>query len=209
MIKGDKSMYNLNALKSGNCFFVLNTALCILFIYFPAIIAPSNCLAGEKLQPKQIWSELLKRSTYPYTVPLALHKRTPVDGTYTRTIPMKEAHVPCKRCPDWLPEGGVWKINFTKGTFRIIHEDTSWRTIGSFFIAGDRMVLANDPVCHDMIGMYQWKLEGDKLTLRLIDDGCAIRLRAANLTLGPWFSCRPPNHEAAITEHWPKPDGCD
>jgi hypothetical protein len=208
MIKGGLSMYDPDPMNRGSRFFFIKTIFCIVFLCVTTVIAPLNCPAGEKFEPKQIWSELHKRSTYPYTLPLPSPKRTSIDGTYTRTIPLKEAHVPCKRCPDWLPEGGVWKISFSKGTYRIIHEETSWHTIGSFFVAGDRIILANDPVCHDVIGMYQWKLEGDKLTLKLIDDECGIRLRAANLILGPWLSCRPPNREAAITEHWPKPDGC-
>jgi len=35
------------------------------------------------------------------------------------------------------------------------------------------------------------------------------KLRAMNLTQHPWLSCRPPNIEAAVTERWPKPEGCD
>jgi len=30
-----------------------------------------------------------------------------------------------------------------------------------------------------------------------------------NLTQMPWDACRPPNIEAAVTEHWRKPEGCD
>jgi hypothetical protein len=48
-----------------------------------------------------------------------------------------------------------------------------------------------------------------KLILNLAEDNCAIGLRAINLTKLPWLSCQPPNREAAITDHWPKPAGCD
>ena len=34
-------------------------------------------------------------------------------------------------------------------------------------------------------------------------------LRAANFIDQAWLSCRPPNTEAAITDHWNKPEGCD
>jgi hypothetical protein len=33
--------------------------------------------------------------------------------------------------------------------------------------------------------------------------------RAMNLANLPWQSCQPPNTEAAITDHWPKPIGCN
>jgi len=71
------------------------------------------------------------------------------------------------------------------------------------------MVLANDPTCIEDIGVYRWRLEKGRLTVEVIDDPCAIKLRAMNLTQQPWLSCRPPNIEAAVTEHWPKPEGCD
>ena len=75
--------------------------------------------------------------------------------------------------------------------------------------AGDRVLFANDPVCPDGIGVYHWKLENDRLILSVIDDPCAINLRAKNLSETPWLSCQPPNIEAGITDHWPKPEGCD
>ncbi|HEX9386281.1 MAG TPA: hypothetical protein VF918_08175 [Anaerolineales bacterium] len=33
--------------------------------------------------------------------------------------------------------------------------------------------------------------------------------RAANLIDQLWLSCRPPNTEAALTDHWEKPAGYD
>ena len=71
------------------------------------------------------------------------------------------------------------------------------------------MTLANDPVCHEMFGVYKWKLEKRILMITVVEDKCAIGLRAMNLTKLPWLSCRPPNIEATITDHWPKPPGCD
>jgi hypothetical protein len=44
---------------------------------------------------------------------------------------------------------------------------------------------------------------------KAIDDPCAIKLRGLNLTQQPWRACRPPTIEAAVTEHWPKQEGCD
>jgi hypothetical protein len=81
--------------------------------------------------------------------------------------------------------------------------------MGSYVVSGNRMTLANDPVCHEMFGVYQWKLEEGKLFLITVEDKCAIGLRAVNLTKLPWLSCQPPSIEAAVTDHWPKPAGCD
>jgi hypothetical protein len=165
--------------------------------------------AGAKDPASDLWSELLQRSPYPYTLPLAPPHATVMDGTYTKFETKETPPVPCRRCPDYAPEGGIWKLNLSKGVFRIFHKATGWKDIGSFFVSGDQLILANDPVCHEVIGVFQWKLEEGKLTLILIEDKCAIGLRAMNLTKLPWLSCQPPNIEAATTDHWPKPPGCD
>lgn len=165
--------------------------------------------AGEILSPSEIWSGLLQRMPYPYTLPLPLEKSTDIDGTYTKFELKDTPPVPCRRCPDYAPEGGVWKINFNKGVFRILHKVTGWKSIGSFIVSADQIILANDPTCQEVIGLYTWKVEGGALILKAIEDKCAIGLRAKNLTNIPWFSCQPPNTEAAVTDHWPKPTGCE
>jgi len=159
-------------------------------------------------QNQGIWSELLQRAPYPYTLPLPFAKATPIDGTYTKIEKKESEPVHCLRCPDYAPEGGLWKLNLNKGVFRIFHQVTGWKDIGSFYLSGDHLVLANDPVCHEIIGVYRWRQAEGKLILEMIDDKCAIGLRAMNLTNLPWLSCQPPNMEAAITEHWSKPPGC-
>ena len=166
---------------------------------------------GVHVQPpaKAAWNELLQRSPFPYVLPLPEPKPTVVDGTYTKSVVAPAERVHCLRCPDYAPEGGLWKIHFDKGTFRIIHAETSWKSIGTFIVAGDRLLLANDPNCIDTVGLYTWRLTGGLLFLEAIDDPCAIKLRGLNLTQQPWRACRPPTIEAAVTEHWPKPEGCD
>jgi hypothetical protein len=156
-----------------------------------------------------IWYELLQRTPYPYTLPLPPPKASSIDGTYTKFETKEIPPVHCRRCPDYAPEGGIWKLNLSKGVFRIFHTVTGWKDIGSFIISGDQLILANDPVCHEVVGVYRWKLEEAKLILNLVEDNCAIGLRAMNLTKLPWLSCQPPSREAAITDHWPKPAGCD
>jgi hypothetical protein len=157
---------------------------------------------------KNIWEKLLEREPYPYTIPL-LSKKTVLDGTYVKKAKKEGEIVPCRRCPDWVPYPGIWKLNLNKGTYRIYHETTGWKNIGTYIVADNRIILANDPCCINGVGVYEWKFEERKLIFKVIDDDCAIKLRALNLTEVPWDSCQPPGIEAAITEHWSKPQGCD
>jgi len=158
--------------------------------------------------PTDIWSALLQRTPFPYATPLPPPTRTVLDGTYAKLDPKEGTPVPCRRCPDYAPEGGIWKLHLDNGVFRIYHQVTGWRSIASFTVSQDRLYLFNDPVCTDAVGAYKWELERGTLTLEVIEDECAIRLRAMNLTGLPWLSCRPPNAEAAVTDHWWKPPGC-
>jgi hypothetical protein len=140
-----------------------------------------------------------------------------VDGTYAK-FELKEAPpVHCLRCPDYAPEGGIWKLHLDRGIFRVLHEVTGWHSMGSFVLAKDRrtagtedqLLLFNDPACPGAVGLYEWTLEGGELTLEVLEDTCSIHLRAMNLTNLPWLSCQPPNIEAGITDHWQKPPGCE
>jgi len=167
-----------------------------------------SSVAGEP-SSSILWTELLQRTPFPFRTALPPPNSTPIDGTYTKFETKETPPVPCRRCPDYAPEGGIWKLNFDKGIFRIFHTVTEWKDIGSYVVSGDRLTLANDPVCHEMFGVYKWKLEKGILMITLVEDKCAIGLRAMNLTKLPWLSCRPPNIEAAVTDHWPKPPGCD
>ena len=95
-----------------------------------------------------------------------------------------------------------------KGIYRIYYEVTEWRSLGSFSLSGDRIYFFNDPSCMKEVGEYQWELNQGALSLELVEDECAIGMRAANFTKQPWLSCQPPNLEAAISDHWLKPSGC-
>jgi hypothetical protein len=131
-----------------------------------------------------------------------------LDGTYVKVDLSQAEHVHCLRCPDYLPEAGIWRLNLDHGIFRIYYEATGWRSLGSFRTTGDMMQVFNDPNCSDVTGSYKWKMANGKLIFSVIEDECSIGLRAANLTKQPWLSCRPPNREAMITDHWDKPPGC-
>ena len=156
-----------------------------------------------------IWTELLQKSPFPHTAPLPPQKPTVLDGTYVKFDPKKTPPVPCRRCPDYLPEGGIWKLHLSKGVFRIFHEFTGWRSIGSFVVEKNQVRLFNDPTCIDVTGLYTWALKAGQLTWVALQDECAIGLRAKNLMKLPWMSCQPPNMEAGFSGHWNMPPGCD
>lgn len=167
--------------------------------------------------PTDVGAMTFTNTPYPYILPLPKPTRTALDGTYTKFELKETPPVHCLRCPDYAPEGGIWKLNLDKGVFRIASEATGWQSIGSFVVTRDRwtsgapdqLFLFNDPTCPDALGLYRFQVEEGQLALEVIDDTCAIYLRAMNLTNLPWLSCQPPNIEAAITDHWQKPPGCD
>jgi hypothetical protein len=167
--------------------------------------------------PTDVWSATLQEIPFPYLLPLPERERTALDGTYAKVELKDTPPVHCLRCPDYAPEGGVWKLQLDRGTFRIHHQVSGWQSVGSYIVTRDRwtagapdqLLLFNDPTCPDAIGLYAWRLEDGKLVLQVLDDTCAIYLRAKNLTGLPWLSCQPPNIEAGITDHWLKPPGCE
>jgi hypothetical protein len=155
---------------------------------------------------------------YPYTTPLPPPTPTLLDGLYLRNVKFEGTPTPCRRCAPYRAEGGTWTLELEAGVFRIWHDTTNFRSVGSFTISGDRMMLFNDPNCHRDVGIYAWRLDGRSLILEVIDDPCAFGLRANNLTTGSWLHqanregmidhCQPPSLEAAISGHWPTPPGC-
>lgn len=155
------------------------------------------------------WQALFQHTPVPWTTPLPAEEATVLDATYVKINPRLATPFPCKRCPDYALEGGLWKLSLDKGIFRIYYTMNGWRSLGSYTVSDDRIYFFNDPYCNMETGVYQWKLEEGALILTEIDDPCSQGLRAANFIDQPWLSCRPPNPEAAITDHWQKPEGCD
>jgi hypothetical protein len=150
------------------------------------------------------WLTLLEHTPVPWTTPLPAKETTVLDSTYVKINPRLATPFPCKRCPDYALEGGLWKFQFDKGVFRMYYTVNGWRSLGSYTVAGDMLYLYNDPYCNWDTGLYSWTLEEGVLTLIEIDDPCSQGLRAANLTDQPWLSCQPPNIEAMVTDHWQK-----
>jgi hypothetical protein len=161
------------------------------------------------LTSDEAWIALLERIPVAWTTPLPPTERTILDGTYVKIDPDEPEWWICRRCPDYLPAGGLWKINFDKGVYRIFYPTINWRSIGSYTIEGDRIYLFNDPYCQYVTGAYTWKLEDGKLTFSVVQDECSFNLRKANLTKQTWLSCQPPNDEAGATGHWMVPEGCE
>ena len=190
-------------------FGVLVTFVCFspsgVFGQEPGPVPPS----GQSRVTSIIWIELLQKTPYPHTAPLPPKALSALDGTYTKFDPKKIPPVPCRRCPDYMPEGGIWKLNLDKGIFRIFHEVTGWRSLGSFIVDQNQVQLFNDPYCMEAKGVYRWTLTDGRLILQVIEDKCAIGMRAKNFTQLTWRSCQPPSMETGTNDHEPRPPGCD
>jgi hypothetical protein len=171
--------------------------------------AQQNTPVAETVVPAlDAWSELLQKTPFPYTTSLPPADSTALDGTFVKFDPRQDERISCRRCPPYPPEGGLWKVSFSRGIFRVYHERTGWHTLGSFTVSGGHVQLFNDPHCYDVVGTYAWKLEKGQLVLQAIEDGCGGDLRVKHFTSMPWTSCQPASTEAAVTDHWPVPDGC-
>ena len=175
----------------------------------PTKIPDSSPTAKNKAPNSIIWIELLQKTPYPHTAPLPPLRSTVLDGFYAKFDPKETPPVPCRRCPDYVPAGGIWKLNLDKGIYRIFHEFTGWRSIGSFVVDGNRVQLFNDPTCMEAVGTYIWKIEAGSLNLQVIADECAIRMRAKNLTHLPWTLCQPASGETGTGAHRNHAPGCD
>jgi hypothetical protein len=152
---------------------------------------------------------LLAQTPHPHTTPLPEAIWSPVDGTYAMVDPDPPQWWACRRCADYRPAGGVWKLSFDRGIMRIFYEIPLWRSLASFEVASDRLFLFNDVTCPTDVGEYSWEFEDRSLVLNVIEDPCAFGLRAENLTRQEWFSCMPPNEMVAASDHWHKPPGCE
>ncbi|MCK7504734.1 MAG: hypothetical protein MZV70_12050 [Desulfobacterales bacterium] len=96
--------------------YVAGMAAALLTVFFP-VRAISQPVASEpgKISGTGMWAELLQRVPFPYLIPLPEPKRTDLDGTYAKVVISKTERVHCLRCPDYAPEGGLWKLNVDRG----------------------------------------------------------------------------------------------
>lgn len=159
--------------------------------------------------PADRWLQLFQHTPYPFTAPLPPAAPSALDGVYVKRVDTGTPTVHCVRCPEYAPYDGLWKLSFDDGIFRVYHTDTGWRGLGSYTVAANEVTLFNDPTCPELSSRYTFTLaDGQLMFTDPHADPCAIRLRTMNFTQQPWSSCQPPNSEAAISGHWPAPDGC-
>lgn len=217
--------------------FILSLIMAAIFLLIIVVVFPSNPPIGESTsspelaittqtstehptilvgnEPTDIWSDLLAQTPIPHTTPLPESEWTPIDGTYAKIDPSQPQWWACRRCADYRPAGGIWKVQFDKGVMRIYYPITGWRSIASYSVAGDRLFIFNDPYCPQEVGEYLWNLEDEwnlpnrRLAIEVASDPCSIQLRGENLSNQPWYSCMPPNEMTGASDHWHKPPGCE
>ena len=175
--------------------------------------SPPETLA--EITSTSIWFGLQERTPYPYTTPLPAAAIGPIDGTFAKFDESWPQWWLCRRCADYRPAGGIWKLRFDRGVMRIHYNVTGWVSIASYTVSGDRLYIFNDPFCPEAVGEYRWALE-DKwgladrsLVLEGIADSCSFGLRGENLSAQAWGSCSPPNEMTGVSDHWHKPPGCE
>jgi len=178
----------------------------IFSVYLASCLVPSQ---GQELStsapaPTGVWSSLLEVTPLPYASPLPKPEQTPLDGTYAKYDPSYPQWWSCRRCADYRPAGGVWRLQFDRGVMRIYYEVTGWNSLASYTIAGNRLYLFNDPYCKEATGEYVWKLVEGNLVLEVVDDPCSFQLRGQNLSGFSWQSCQPPED----AKNWQEPRGC-
>jgi len=156
---------------------------------------------------------------YPFVTPVPPLAGTPVDGVYVRvpTDPYEGQRAPCRRCPPYPLDRGVSRLSLVAGRYEMLHHEPRYRILAHYTVAGDELVIFNDPECSRVLGRYRWTLSDETLTLEVIDDGCAFGQRAEDLAAVSWtlvgaipagLDCEPPGEEAAVSGHWPAPSGC-
>lgn len=126
-----------------------------------------------------------------------------IDGIYAKADPSTPQWWACRRCADYRPAGGVWKLELDHGVMNIRYDIISWRSRAQFELEGGRLLLTQDAVCPDEVGEYRWRLAGGELTLEPIRDVCSFGLRAQNLGNQAWQAC-PDQLETSGTT----PEGC-
>jgi len=91
---------------------------------------------------------------YPFMSPTPAPDPTVLDGTYLRTLTLRDVGgarvgLPyrCLRCPPFRIDAGVSTLIFTRGAYYMHHQLSGFRTMGSFVVEGDRVTLFNDANC--------------------------------------------------------------
>jgi hypothetical protein len=181
----------------------------LLGIALLAVIALTACSASDDVVSSEARTdgtpgqELTPGEPYPYDRPAPPRAPTPIDGTYARTITIRQAGgrpVYCRRCAPYRRDAGRSRVIFEEGRFFIRYRPVppkdlcsdclrppDFTATGHYRVSGDRLVLFNDPNCTHTTGVYTWSLNRGRLTLQVEEDPCPyVRLRAKFLTATVW-----------------------
>ena len=143
----------------------------------------------------------------PYFFPLPEPVSGPLDGTYAKLDPSWPQWWLCRRCADYRPAGGVWRVQFDQGVMRIYYDVTGWRSFASFTFSETELRIFNDAYCSE-VGRYSWKLEAGELVLNPIEDSCSFGLRGQNLSNQSWLACQSASEAAEPASPEINPPGC-
>jgi hypothetical protein len=103
----------------------------VIVLTMTAACSPSSYDAPQSTPtPTTLWAAMLQRTPYPYTTPLPPSSPTTLDDAYVKFDPRPGQRAPCRRCPAYPPEGGVWRLHLDKGIFRESHDVIGWGTLG-------------------------------------------------------------------------------
>lgn len=160
-----------------------------------AVLAGAACSndeprdAGERTARREI-PQTKPGEPYPYTERVPEREKTPIDGTYVRTIPegVVGKYVKCRRCPPFRLDKGESEITFDRGWFQIGHDVSGFHSLSHYEVDGDTVEFFNDPNCPDDTGEYRFTLADGELVFEEISDPCGFGLRAKDLTFRPWRS---------------------
>ena len=168
----------------------------------------STQMSPAVASPTSIWSALQLMTPAPYFFPLPEPVSSPLDGTYAKIDPSWPQWWLCRRCADYRPAGGIWRVQFDLGVMRIYYDVTGWRSFASFSLSGDELRIFNDAYCPEGVGRYGWKLEAGELVLNAIEDPCSFGLRGQNLSNQSWLACQSSSQAAETDLSGENPPGC-
>jgi hypothetical protein len=151
---------------------------------------------------------------YPFDSPTPPPEPTSIDGTYLRTLTLRELGgarkaLPfrCLRCPPFRITPGVNTLVLYRGAYYLHHQLSGFRTMGNFVVDGDRLTLFNDANCPQTTGVYAIDVTSHGVRFRVIDDECSFsNERALDLEYRPWT--RVPACIRRIDGLWPAAVAC-
>jgi len=151
---------------------------------------------------------------YPFMSPTPSPAPSVLDGTYLRTISLREVGgaryglpVRCIRCPPYRIDAGVSTLVFVNGAYYVHHQISGFKTMGSFVIDGDEITLFNDANCPQTPGTYRFEQTAHGLRFTRIEDDCPYSgERADDLEYMTWT--RVPACVSRIVDLWPGEVAC-